>query len=269
MEEVFYGFEYDGYSLRQYADLLKFFGKLGFKLSPTEKMELQVAIDSPWHRTFYLKTEGLVNGSKYSAAFKLARYKYDNYFTVREYDFTLHMDNEKVSRTFYIDYKDCWHADNVVDPITKYEAYNLLCGRAVFLEDMGKWIQLDFTQSDEAGNFRLRYDSEDDRFRLEEAISRLPIKGLDDVESKARLLESLRSGSLQSVIYTVNGVEERKYIEVSPHFRILNIYDENMRRELHISRAAQDHLREDIQKNLRNNEHGLPKKGRQNGKQSI
>lgn len=270
MEKAFYGFEYDGYSLRQYADLLEFFEKLGFQLSTTEKMELQAAIDSPWHRNFYLETEGLVNNTKYSAAFKLARYKYDNYFTVREYDFTLHMDNEKVSRTFYIDYEGCWHADNVVDPITKYAAYNLICGRAVFLNDMGKWIQLDFKQSDDAGNFSMRYDSEDDRFRLEEAISRLPIKELADAESKARLLESLRNGNLQSVIYKVNGADERKYIEVSPHFRILNIYDANMRRELlHQDGTAHKDLKEGVQKNMHPKQPGLPSKGRKNGKQSM
>ncbi|PZO35067.1 MAG: hypothetical protein DCE86_00240 [Flavobacteriaceae bacterium] len=270
MDKNSIGFEFEGWRLGNYAELLKYFGELGFQLSLMEKIALKENLDYAWHRKFHFETQGYVNGSKYSAIFKIVRPKYENYFAIREYQFTLQTGNEKAARIFDVGYCDSFHPDKLKDPITKHAAYNLICGRAVFLDDMGKWIQLDFTHSDEAGNFRIRCDSEDDRFKLEEAISKLPIKELDDAESKARLLESLRNGNLQSVIYNVNGVDERKYIEVSPHFKILNIYDVYMRRELmHQDGVAQRILKEGEQKNLQPKEQDLQSKGRKNGKHSI
>lgn len=162
----------------------------------------------------------------------------DNYF-FNHYQLELKkQDGSNLKQSFQMSY------DN---NITFKEAVNLLSGRAVFkelaklidtsengqkrLEPKGEkynaWLQLDFTDTDTQGNFKLKPYHENYGFKLEETLARYPIKELQHPVPKARLLESLQKGNLQSVTFVLDGKEERRHIEAAPRFKSINQYDEN------------------------------------------
>jgi hypothetical protein len=162
----------------------------------------------------------------------------DNYF-FNNYELEVKkQDGNSLKQTFQMGY------DN---NITFKEAVNLLSGRAVFKElakliDTGEngqkrlepkgekynaWLQLDFTDTDARGNFKIKPYHENYGFKLEETLARYPIKELEHPESKARLLESLQKGNQQSVTFVVDGKEEKRFVEAAPRFKAVNQYDEN------------------------------------------
>lgn len=163
----------------------------------------------------------------------------DNYF-FNHYELELKkQDGSSLKQAFQMGY------DN---NITFKEAANLLAGRAVFKElakliDTGEngqkrlepkgekynaWLQLDFTNTDARGNFKIKPYHENYGFQLEEVLSRYPIKELETPDYKARLIESLQKGNVQSVTFVINGKDERRFIEAAPRFKAINQYDENM-----------------------------------------
>lgn len=163
----------------------------------------------------------------------------DNYF-FNHYELEIKkQEGSSLRQTFQMGY------DN---NITFKEAANLLAGRAVFKElakliDTGEngqkrlepkgekynaWLQLDFTDTDTRGNFKIKPYHENYGFKLQEVLSRYPIKELETPDYKARLLESLQKGNVQSVTFVIDGKEERRFIEAAPRFKAINQYDENM-----------------------------------------
>ena len=163
----------------------------------------------------------------------------DNYFFNR-YELELKkQDGSQLKQSFQMGY------DN---NITFKEAVNLLSGRAVFkelaklidtsqdgqkrLEPKGEkynaWLQLDFTDTDAKGNFKLKPYHENYGFKLEEILAKYPIKELGHPDAKTRLIESLQKGNLQSVTFIMDGKEERRFIEAAPRFKAINQYDENL-----------------------------------------
>lgn len=162
----------------------------------------------------------------------------DNYFFNR-YELELKKrDGSQVKQSFQMGY------DN---NITFKEAVNLLSGRSVFKElakliDTGQdgqkrlepkgekyqaWLQLDFTDTDTKGNFKLKPYHENYGFKLDEILAKYPIKELGHPDAKTRLIESLQKGNLQSVTFIMDGKEERRFIEAAPRFKAINQYDEN------------------------------------------
>ncbi|OJX54828.1 MAG: hypothetical protein BGO88_02845 [Flavobacterium sp. 38-13] len=140
---------------------------------------------------------------------------------------------EKVSQTFFIN-----GFENRQNNIYLKEAYNLLCGRCVNKDLINRegemynsWLQLDFTQTNEHGNFKTKYYSEKYGYDLEDALGKHAIKELSNVEHKANLLKSLKKGNLQSATFQKDGQEIKKFIEASPQFKSINVYDANMKRE--------------------------------------
>lgn len=105
------------------------------------------------------------------------------------------------------------------------ESYNLLSGRAI--EKDGKWLQLDLCDRSDEGNYRVKEFHSDFGFDLEKTIDNLPLEQLRDQISKTKLLQSLKEGNLVAVNFSKNKTEAR-YIECSPQFRSVNIYDENL-----------------------------------------
>jgi len=136
--------------------------------------------------------------------------------------------SEKMEQHFYI---------NKGNSITLKEAYNLMSGRAVNKDLTNKegqvfnaWIEMDFKQSSENGNFKLKHYHENYGFDLEASLAKHPIRELTHEEFKNNLIESLKKGNLQSVTFQKEGTEQKHYIEASPQFKTIHIYDSNMQR---------------------------------------
>jgi hypothetical protein len=135
---------------------------------------------------------------------------------------------ENMEQTFYI---------NKGNNITLKEAYNLMEGRSVNKDLTNKqgevynaWIQMDFKQSDDKGNFKLKHYHQNYGYDLEAALSKHPIKELGHEGYKGNLLESLKKGNRQSATFQVEGTEQKHYIEANPQFKTINIYDSAMQR---------------------------------------
>lgn len=143
---------------------------------------------------------------------------------------------EKVNQTFYIG-KD--------NNITLKEGYNLLNGRAVNKDLTNKegkiynaWLQMDFKQTDSAGNFKLKQFHQNYGFDLNKELAHLPIKELQNNQDRARIMDSLQKGNRQAVTFLEDGTEQRRYIEANPQFKSVTIYDSNMHR-LHAKQSQE------------------------------
>lgn len=153
----------------------------------------------------------------------------DIYF-FNSYKVELQKENSKeaLEQTFYI---------NKGSNITMKEAYNLMEGRSVNKDLTSKegevynsWVQMDFKQSESNGNFKLNHYHQNYGYDLEAVLSKHPIKELETPKYKEDLINSLKKGNLQSATFLKEGNEIKQYIEASPQFKTINIYDNNMKR---------------------------------------
>lgn len=151
----------------------------------------------------------------------------DMYF-FNSYDASLKRDQqaEKMNQSFYVG-KD--------NNITLKEGYNLMSGRAVNKDLTNKegkiynaWLQMDFKQTDNAGNFKLKQFHSNYGFDLEKELAKHPIKELQNSQDRSRMIDSLQKGNRQAVTFVENGNEQRRYIEANPQFKSVTIYDANM-----------------------------------------
>lgn len=134
-----------------------------------------------------------------------------------------------VKQTFYLSNKE--------DNITLKEAYNLLSGRSVNKELTTKegekykaWVQLDFKNMDKNGQYEVKKFHQNYGFDLDKTLSKLPIKELQNDVDKSKLMDSLQRGNRQSVTLQQDGKAEKVFIEASPQFKSLNMYDSSMKR---------------------------------------
>ncbi|MEP6466962.1 MAG: hypothetical protein ABJB05_11690, partial [Parafilimonas sp.] len=88
------------------------------------------------------------------------------------------------------------------------------------------WLQLDFKNTTDSGNYKINKYHQNYGFDLEKALSKYPIKELGNEKFKADLIRSLERGNLQSATFQVNGREEKIYITPNLAFKSLNAYDE-------------------------------------------
>jgi len=153
----------------------------------------------------------------------------DMYF-FNSYKVSLKKENvpENMEQTFYI---------NKGNNITLKEAYNLMNGRAVNKDLTNKdnqmynaWVQMDFKQADNNGNYKLKQYHQNYGFDLDQVLAKHPIKELGHEDYKSNLLDSLKKGNRQSVTFIHDGAEQKNYIEANPKFKTINIYDSNMQR---------------------------------------
>ena len=135
---------------------------------------------------------------------------------------------DKMEQTFYI---------NKEGSITLKEAYNLMNGRSVNKDLTNKegqvynaWMQMDFKQTDNNGNYKLKQFHQNYGYDLMTALEKHPIKELANEQDKTRLVESLQKGNRQSATFVQNGNEQKHFIEANPQFKTINIYDSNMQR---------------------------------------
>ncbi|HEY1053504.1 MAG TPA: hypothetical protein VGE24_00145 [Emticicia sp.] len=134
----------------------------------------------------------------------------------------------EIEQTFYI---------NKGNNITLKEAYNLMSGRSVNKDLTNRegqvfnaWVQIDFKESNDNGNFKLKHYHQNYGYDLEATLAKHPIRELTNEEFKNNLIESLKKGNLQSVTFQKDGIDQKHYIEASPQFKTVNIYDGNMKR---------------------------------------
>lgn len=133
-----------------------------------------------------------------------------------------------VQQTFYVGKENNF---------TLKEAYNLLCGRAVNKDLVNReqqgynaWVQLDFKETENSGNYKLKHFTEHYGYDMAETLAKLPIKELNTEEAKSRLLESLQKGNRQSVTFLIDGAEQKRFIEANPQFKTVTVYDDSMKR---------------------------------------
>jgi hypothetical protein len=165
-----------------------------------------------------------------SATLNFSQSKQSDMYFFNSYQVIVQKENnsEAMEQTFYI---------NKGNNITLKEAYNLMEGRAVNKDLANKegqvynaWIQMDFKQSEDNGNFKLKHYHQNYGYDLESVLSKHSIKELGNEEYKSNLLDSLKKGNLQSATFQINGAEQKQYIEANPQFKTINIYDSNMQR---------------------------------------
>lgn len=197
-----------------------------------EKLEAAIAQQSP---EFKLDFETKFGNDTINAELSFSRSKTTDMYFFNSYKAELQKEgsDEKLSQTFFIN--DFNNRDN---NIYLKEAFNLMNGRSVHKNLVSKegesykaWLQMDFKQSNEHGNFKIKHYHENYGYNLEEALSKHPIKELSNDDYKSNLLESLKKGNLQSVTFQKDGQETKKFVEASPQFKSVNVYDSDMKRE--------------------------------------
>lgn len=136
--------------------------------------------------------------------------------------------NQIVSQVFSIDTKDAIRAE---------QAQNLLAGRAVMKESYDlsgapkvKWVQLDFTDKDPAGNHKIKEFLHNYGFDLERATEKLFQKQNLSHENKQNLLAGLQRGERQPVSIMRGNQVLNLFIEANPQFKTVNIFDEHAKK---------------------------------------
>ncbi len=179
---------------------------------------------------FKLQHQTQYGNDSVTATLNFSQSKQSDMYFFNSYQVSLQKENSPATmeQTFYI---------NKAGNVTLKEAYNLMEGRSVNKNLTNKegqvynaWIQMDFKQSDNNGNFELKHYHQNYGYDLEAVLSKHPIKELSNDDFKASLIDSLKKGNLQSVTFQTNGGEQKQYIEANPQFKTINIYDSSMQR---------------------------------------
>ncbi len=116
--------------------------------------------------------------------------------------------------------------------VTLREAFNLLCGRAVFTEitppngdEYSAWIQLNFAEKTLEGNYLIKRFRAYNGYDLGRLLSKYPIRELNDTGLKADIIQGLRRGDLIPVTFLKpSGRTEKKLIEFNPVHKLITIY---------------------------------------------
>lgn len=196
---------------------------LGFGKVQPEELEKHLRAQAP-EFTLDLHIPYYKSAVDYKLHFRKSNQS-DLYF-FNKYDATYkNMDpGQDKSQTFYI------HKNS---GITAKEAYNLLDGRAVYKELVNAegqpyraWLQLDTSNKDQTGNYKIRQFHENYGFELEKTLKQFYIMEILDPQQKAQLLHSLQKGNRQQVTALEEGYEVKRFIEASPQFKTINVYNE-------------------------------------------
>lgn len=172
---------------------------------------------------FVLKMDSEFNKSKLESTLHFSKSKETDMYFFNRHDAVLKNDVGTLEQTFYV---------NKGHGVTLKEAFNLLEGRAVYKELTPKegeryhaWLQLDFKQKEENGNFKTKQFHENYGYNLMETLQKFPIKELMDEQKSERLMSSLQKGNLQSVSIEVEGKDQQFFIQANPQYKTLTIYD--------------------------------------------
>jgi hypothetical protein len=121
--------------------------------------------------------------------------------------------------------------------ITLKEAYNLMNGRAVYKEMTNKdgekyhaWLQLNFRETNEYGDYKTRQFHDNYGYNLRDALTRYPFKEMELEDSRNTLIQSLEKGNRVTVTFVAGAEGKKMFVEASPQFKSVNIYDEQLKR---------------------------------------
>lgn len=177
---------------------------------------------------FTLKHQAKFGGDRVDSTLFFQRSNQSDRYFFNRYDSILTKEGQEdpsISQTFYMG-KD--------NHMTLKEGYNLLDGRAVKKELVNKdqqkyqaWVQLDFRNTDRLGNFKYQLFHENYGFDLQKTLEKHPIKELQVPEDLNRLMDSLKKGNRQSVVFLQENRELKRYIEAVPKFKSIQVYDSN------------------------------------------
>jgi hypothetical protein len=185
-------------------------------------------------KEFKIIREGVYGTDFMNVALNFKKSDQSDMYFFNSYHVNVQKENSKESleQTFYV--------NGSGGNITLKEAYNLMEGRSVNKDLKNKdgelyncWIQIDFKNSDDGGNFKLNHYHQNYGYDLEASVAKHSIKELQTPKYKEDLLNSLKKGNLQSVTFVVGGVESKMYIEANPQFKTVKVFDENMQRINH------------------------------------
>lgn len=205
-------------------DQLKYtgFGE-GLQNDLKEKMEKQTP-------DFQLNHSQKFGKDEVSATLHFKKSNESEMYFFNKYDAAIKPEKEAdaIQQTFYI---------NKESSITLKEAYNLMSGRAVNKDLTSKegekynaWMQMDFKETDNSGNFKMKQFHQNYGYNIEQALAKLPIKELASDTDKAALIQSLEKGNRQAVTFVQEGKEQRHFIEANPQYKNITVYDGNMQR---------------------------------------
>ncbi|TAM97131.1 MAG: hypothetical protein EPN39_12075 [Chitinophagaceae bacterium] len=154
--------------------------------------------------------------------------------------------------------------------VTTKEAYNLLSGRAVHKNLVNKegerynaWLQLDFSNKDDKGNYLTSVYHENYGFKLEEALSHLPLKGQKDGLSE-QLVKSLNKGNLTSVTFSEDGKDVKRYLTANPKYKSIDVFDENGKPVIYKKNEQQEVKVENVMNTSDKKENGKEKTSSEN-----
>ena len=175
---------------------------------------------------FQLKTENQYGNDKVSYVLDFKKGSESDMYFFNRYSATIENESGEEKTQAFFPKKNTG--------ITAKEAYNLLHGRAVNKDLTNKegqpynaWLQIDWSQKDNHDNHKFRTIHEGYGYNLEKELQRHPIKELNDITSKERLMQSLERGNVHQVTFVKGEKEEKMHIEANPQFKTLNIYDED------------------------------------------
>lgn len=200
---------------------------LGFGEGLNERLKEEIGKGKP---EFHLNTINEYGRDKVSYALDFRKSDSSDMYFFNKYAATFKPQNseEERSQTFYVK-KNAG--------ITAKEAYNLLSGRAVNKDltnaegqPYNAWMQIDFSQKDNHGNHKYKMIHQGYGYDLEKELSKHPLKELNDQVSKERLMRSLERGNLHQVTFAKADREDKMFIEASPQYKSLNVYDSNLKK---------------------------------------
>ncbi|MDJ1473220.1 hypothetical protein [Xanthocytophaga flava] len=125
---------------------------------------------------------------------------------------------------------------NNTTTITANQAYNLLSGRALQLEaskleaKQDKWLQLDFTDKDAMGNYRMKEFRADYGYDLKQVLKELPLEQKQNQQLMDKLFTELVNGNRQMVFLQKGNLEQKYFIEANPQQKSITLYDAQMKK---------------------------------------
>lgn len=226
-------------------------------------------------KSFTLDYRNTYGNDKVTATLNFNKSAKSELYFFNSYDMKLEKGNgNEVGQRFFI---------GTENNITQKEAYNLLCGRAINkswtkMEKVGEgddaryrptkekydaWLQLDFDNVDDNGNFRaLRYH-QNYNFDLDKVLSEQQIKGISSETDKQQLMDSLKKGNRQAVVQMDGDDAKQIFIEANPKDRIVNIFEAKQ------PLAQKEQLAKDSKSQKAEVKEPIKKNGRKQKKQSM
>lgn len=164
-------------------------------------------------------------GTRQDMCYKIFFKKYDrpNLYQPYVYQATL-KDSPEKTRAFPV---------SVNTYFTMQDAFNLLNGRAVqkLVLDLGTrkmqntWFQMNFSEKDEHGNFKLdKLDIADQDYAIGSALTKYPIKELMNTEDRINLIVSLQKGNAELITLIKGGKEVQGFVQASPNNKSVDVF---------------------------------------------